>query len=903
MTRTTTSFPETKARIRQSPLPVIGAVVAIILVVFYGWSQRGWLVNVADIESRDVDMQSRQLERGFETELSDLHAALGDYAISSETAEFVRGNRPNYLSQSLNPAALVRLDVDTYLVLDRNLETRASLAIDSTAVEQYEIPPDPDLLAALKQGVTSGQLGAVNDSVRGIIQRARGPALFAARPIFDGSGAGQPQGWIAFARAFTPSVVERMGRFSPWPVTGYPVTGLDRAGVPADVRDWVKRSPLTANKLTRVAGRTHLNGYLILRDQVGAPVWLVQLEIPRSAFAQATRTTLYQTILLGLLVGGFTIVAMLLVARSRRLSADRLSLESRYRAIIEQAQDGLLVADARTGEIVDANPAVQEQLGFTLEELRGRSVLSVLRGPNDSQDPVIATLARVEPSRGIELVQWLKDGRQIDVEVSCVPIESRDRRLVSYLMRDLSERKKAQSQLLANQQRLDKLANHDHLTGLPNRMFLQAHLPEAIARCQESNTMLAVLFLDLDRFKHINDSRGHEVGDKLLQEIAKRVRAAVRPADIVVRMGGDEFVVVLHRVSSTDEVAGAATRINEVLSAPVMIDGRALVATVSIGVSLFPRDGATMGELLKHSDTAMYQAKDLGRNNFQVFSPQMDRSLKERVAIESSLRAGLKLQQFDVHYQPIIDIHSRRVAGLEALLRWKHPAQGYVSPERFIEVAEETGLIIPIGQFVLDRVGRDITTWREQGAHLVPVSMNVSAVQLERTRLKELIQQAMERFRIGPQLLALELTEGSLFETRTGEFREDALASLRDLGVKIAIDDFGTGYSSLSYLKRWRVDSLKIDRSFVRDIATDPSDHAIVSAIVAMARSLNIQVVAEGIETWQQLEILRNMGCSLAQGFLFAKPCNATDALRYLRVEPLDLLDNDWQPNPLAETG
>ena len=211
----------------------------------------------------------------------------------------------------------------------------------------------------------------------------------------------------------------------------------------------------------------------------------MQLEIPRSAYAQATRTTLYQTILLGLLVGGFTIVAMLLVARSRRLNADRLALESRYRAIIEQAQDGLLVADARTGEIVDANPAVQQQLGFTLDELRGRSVLSVLRGPNDSQDPVIATLARVEPSRGIELVQWLKDGRQMDVEVSCVPIESRDRRLVSYLMRDLSERKKAQTQLLANQQRLDKLANHDHLTGMPNRLFLQAHLPEAIARCQE----------------------------------------------------------------------------------------------------------------------------------------------------------------------------------------------------------------------------------------------------------------------------------------------------------------------------------------------------------------------------------------------------------------------------------
>jgi diguanylate cyclase (GGDEF)-like protein/PAS domain S-box-containing protein len=902
MTRTP---PEAKSRIRQSPLPVIGAVVAVILVVFYGWSQRAWLSNVSDIESRDVDMQSQQLQRGFASELEDLYHGMSDYAISNETAEFARGSRPELFAQSLNAGALVRLDVDTFLVLDRNLETRVSLALDAASVQEYEIPPDTELLAVVRQAVTSGQLNGPTDRVTGIVQRARGPGIFAARPIFDSSGNGQPQGWIVFARAFTPRVIERMGRFSPWPVSGFPVANLERSGVPQDVREWVRSSPLTANMLTRVSGRSAVNGYLILRDQLGTPIWLVQLEIPRSAYAQATRTTLYQTILLGLLVAGFTAMAVLLVARSRRLNADRLALESRYRAIIEQAQDGLLIADARTGEIVDANPAVQQQLGFSLDELRGRSILSVLRGPNDSQDPVIATLARVEPSRGIELVQWLKDGRQIDVEVSCVPIESRDRRLVSYLMRDLSERKKAQSQLLANQQRLDKLANHDTLTGLPNRLFLQAHLPEALARSREAGQMLAVLFLDLDRFKHINDSRGHEVGDKLLQEIAKRVRAAVRPADIVVRMGGDEFVVVLHKVNVPDEVAIAATRINEVLSAPVMVDSRALVVTVSIGVSLFPRDGATMGELLKHSDTAMYQAKDMGRNNFQVFSPQMDRTLKERVAIESSLRAALKLQQFDVHYQPIIDIHTRRIAGLEALLRWKHPTQGYVSPERFIEVAEETGLIIPIGQFVLDRIGRDITQWREQGAHLVPVSMNVSAVQLERTKLREIIQQAMQRNRIGPQLIALELTEGSLFETRTGEFREDALASLRDLGVKIAIDDFGTGYSSLSYLKRWRVDSLKIDRSFVRDIATDPSDHAIVSAVIAMARSLNIQVVAEGIETWQQLEILRNMGCTYAQGFLFAKPCAAGDALRYLKVDPLDLLEaNDWQSaGTLAETG
>src|SRR5688500_9089504 len=279
--------PEAKSRIRQSPLPLIGAVVAIILVVFYGWSQRGWLGNVTDIESRDVDMQSQQLQRGFATELDDLYSVMGDYAIWTETAEFARGNRPDFFSQSLNAGALVRLDIDTVLVLDRNLDARASLALDANAAQEYEIPPDPELLAVIKQGVTSGQLNTVTDRVRGIVQRARGPALFAVRPIFDSSGTGQPQDWIAFARAFTPAVVDRMGRFSPWPVNGFPVANLDRSPVPDEVREWVRRSPLTANLLTRVAGRSHVNGYLVLRDQLGTPIWLVQLEIPRSAYAQA----------------------------------------------------------------------------------------------------------------------------------------------------------------------------------------------------------------------------------------------------------------------------------------------------------------------------------------------------------------------------------------------------------------------------------------------------------------------------------------------------------------------------------------------------------------------------------------------------------------------------------------
>jgi len=288
----------------------------------------------------------------------------------------------------------------------------------------------------------------------------------------------------------------------------------------------------------------------------------------------------------------------------------------------------------------------------------------------------------------------------------------------------------------------------------------------------------------------------------------------------------------------------------------------------------------------------MYQAKDRGRNNFQLFNPGMDRRLKERIAVESSLRTALQSRQLDVHYQPIVDIESHRVIALEALLRWKHPSHGYIRPERFVGVAEEAGLIVPIGDFVLQRVMDDMVRWRQEEAKLVPVAFNVSAMQLQRSSLADSISRLTSKYGFEPSMLQIEITESAVFERREAgarEASEDAVAKLRELGVHIAIDDFGTGYSSLSYLKRWRVDTLKVDRSFVRDLVTDLSDLAIVSAIIAMARHLHIEVVAEGIEGWPQLEKLRQLGCSYAQGYLFARPAPAQDCLRYLLQQSLDL--------------
>jgi diguanylate cyclase (GGDEF)-like protein/PAS domain S-box-containing protein len=566
---------------------------------------------------------------------------------------------------------------------------------------------------------------------------------------------------------------------------------------------------------------------------------------------------------------------------------------SARQAVFAQWPTTALVLDPATLQIVAANPAAVRSTGYSHEEVRKLPFtrLFSVEGPADER-ALIARLQDATARTPIEMRQRCKDGSVRNVEATAYRLDLNGRPVLAVAVHDVTVRRVAETQLLEQHQRLDHLAHHDQLTGLPNRLYLAAHLPDALVEAKKKGTLLAVLFLDLDRFKHVNDSRGHETGDKLLKTVAQRVRSCMRSEDVVVRMGGDEFVVVMKDLTNTDKVNEAAERINQALGAPMVVDGRTLVTTVSIGVALYPRDGLDMGELLRHSDTAMYQAKDRGRNNFQLFSAAMDQRLKERIAIEAALRTALQARQLEVHYQPIVDIEKHHVVALEALLRWKHPVHGYVRPERFVRIAEETGLIVPIGDFVLQRALEDMVAWRQLGATLVPVALNVSAVQLQRSNLADSIQRLTKQHGLTPDMLQVELTESAVFERReerTREVAEDAVSKLRELGVHIAIDDFGTGYSSLSYLKRWRVDTLKIDRSFVRDLVTDLSDLAIVSAIVAMARHLHIEVVAEGIEGWQQLEKLQQLGCHYAQGHLIARPVSAADCRRYLVGEPLDL--------------
>jgi diguanylate cyclase (GGDEF)-like protein/PAS domain S-box-containing protein len=439
----------------------------------------------------------------------------------------------------------------------------------------------------------------------------------------------------------------------------------------------------------------------------------------------------------------------------------------------------------------------------------------------------------------------------------------------SQLQKEIFERMQAE-------QRIWHVAHHDALTGLPNRTLLHDRLEQALTQAAREGHRVGVMFLDLDRFKSINDSLGHAVGDELLRHVAARLTAVVRSVDTVSRLGGDEFIVVLREIGNADDAVLVAEKIIAALATPVQLLGHELRATPSIGISVYPDDGAEALQLMKAADTAMYHAKAGGRNTFQFFAPRMNEEATRFFHLEQQLRRALEAGELLLHYQPLVDLNARAVCGLEALVRWQHPEQGMRSPAEFIPVAEETGIILPLGEWVLAEALRQNRRWQEQGLPALPVSVNLSPRQFRQKSLVATVRQLLAETGQPARLLELEITESTLMHDV-----DEALDKLRELaamGVRLAIDDFGTGYSSLNHLKRFPVHKLKIDQSFVRDLGIDWDDAAIVSAIVSLARALNLETLAEGVETDAQLAMLVNYGCHKFQGYLFSRPLAADQA-------------------------
>lgn len=547
----------------------------------------------------------------------------------------------------------------------------------------------------------------------------------------------------------------------------------------------------------------------------------------------------------------------------------------RSRVTLESIGDGILSTDV-AGNVTYLNAQAERLTGWARGDAIGRPVTDVLqiiesKTRKSPGNPVERAIQHRKPMRLDEnMILVRRDGHELPIEDSVAPIFDRTGQVTGAVIafRDIT-------QVQAMAQQMAHLAQHDYLTGLPNRMLLNDRLAQAIAYAKRHGTQVAVLFLDLDNFKHINDSLGHLVGDRLLASVARRLVGQVRQSDTVSRQGGDEFVVLLHEDTHAEYAAIAAEKIVQSLTLPHHVDKHELHITTSIGISMFPSDGDDADALIKNADTAMYHAKEKGRNNYQFFRNDMNARAIERQAIESDLRRAIDRNEFLLHYQPTVNLISGEITGAEALIRWTHPTKGMIWPESFIKVAEDCGLIIPIGRMVLRHACMQAKEWIDQGLPPITVAVNISALEFRHKHFFEYVREILHETGMNPRLLQLELTESVLM--RNTESSTTILWELKDMGVQLAVDDFGTGYSSLSYLHQFPIDALKIDKSFVRDISSNASNGAIVNAVISMGASLNQSVIAEGIETQEQLSFLNAHRCSEGQGNLFGSPTPPED--------------------------
>ncbi len=547
---------------------------------------------------------------------------------------------------------------------------------------------------------------------------------------------------------------------------------------------------------------------------------------------------------------------------------ERQAVQKRLRLLgkfFENTNEAVIITDSQA-RIIEVNDAFTRITGFVKEEVIGKRP-TVLRSYHHSRRAhmqIWKSILRRGSWQG-EVWDRRKNGEIYPVWLSIGPVRD-DANSVSHyvaIASDISAIKKTE-------ERLEHLAHHDSLTNLPNRMLFSDRLMQAAALARRNKKMIAVMLLDLDRFKEVNDTLGHRLGDQLLVEVSRRLKYRIREADTISRLGGDEFAVILSDFNDIEKAAQVAQNFMHAVAEPFEIEGHEIYITTSIGITIYPADSDDMETLLKNADTAMYYAKSRGKNNFQFFTNEMNSRIIEKLFIESKLRHALEHDEFQLYFQPQVEAKTGCIVGMEALLRWVNQELGDMPPSKFIPIAEDTGLIIPIGEWVIQEACRQAKSWQEEGVPILNLSINLSARQFHKQTIVETISDILQKTGFDPRHLELEITESVIMQDVDENIQ--TLRRLKDLGLRLSIDDFGTGYSSLNYLKRFPIDVLKIDRSFVMDITSDPDDSSVVSAIIALAHSLNLKVIAEGVETAEQLAFLKERGCNEVQGFYFSKP-------------------------------
>ncbi|MGK9252668.1 EAL domain-containing protein [Paenibacillus humicus] len=579
-------------------------------------------------------------------------------------------------------------------------------------------------------------------------------------------------------------------------------------------------------------------------------------------------TLLAYAIFIGMLV----ILGLVFISTylNRRFESQSLESERKFKSVIESASDAIILADSRT-IIQSWNKGAQRIFGYSEAEAAGKPLEMIipdrLRDEHRKEiEPYASPLAPDGSGSVLELSGLGKDGVEFPIEMSLASWTEDGEKYFSSIIRDITERKKAE-------QKINQMVYLDALTGLPNRLLLGDRLKQSLEFAKETAQQVGILFIDLDRFKYVNDTLGHSTGDLLLIQVSKRLRDCIDSGDTVSRLGGDEFIILLPGTTS-DEISRKALLIVKSFAKPILISGNEMFVTPSIGISVYPGDGQTQETLIQNADTAMYRVKEQGKNHFQFYTPEMNEAVTRRMKLEHGLRKGLQRGEFKVHYQPQVDIMSGMIVGLEALVRWQHPQWGLISPADFIPLAEETGLIIPIGEWVLQESCRQNKAWQDEGYEPIRIAVNISSRQFQQNDFAEMVSSTLEATGLDPQYLELELTESIV---QNSQKAISIMHRLKAMGICLSIDDFGTGYSSLSYLKLFPIDSLKIDRSFTRNLLQDAKDEALVHTIINMAHNLGLKVIAEGVETDEQLQYLLQRQCHEAQGYFFSQPIPAEE--------------------------
>lgn len=546
--------------------------------------------------------------------------------------------------------------------------------------------------------------------------------------------------------------------------------------------------------------------------------------------------------------------------------------ELQLRELVDATFEGIIVHER--GKIIDTNKTLVNMIGINRDEAIGMDIYELIS--EDSQD-VLSRRLRDKFTECFEVSALRADGSTLPVEIRTATYNFRNKLINILVLRDITDRKKAEKNII-------KLASVDALTGLPNRNQLKDSIRNFINRARSRQNKFAFMIVDIDNFKLINESLGHEVGDELLKYVSKKISETVRGHDILARWGDDEFAILLDKIENDEEITFVTRRIKKVLGQFIEFNGHEIFVSASIGCTTYPNDSRSPEGLIGNAEVAVRRAKEKGHNNIFYYVKDFDSATTERYELENNLRKAIKNKEFELHYQPKINLSSCEVTGVEALIRWRHPEKGLIAPNEFITLAEETGLIVPIGNWVLEEACRQINTWQNTGLAPVPIAINLSLRQLKDANMLDVIMTTLARYNVSPELLEIEITESSVAENY--EKAIDMMNVLSTAGVCISIDDFGTGYSSLSYLKRFPVDYLKIDRSFISCIPDNADDTAITSTIIAMAENLGLKVIAEGVETQEQLNFIQEKGCYSAQGFLISKPLSEKYITQWLINPP-----------------